>query len=280
MISESKNLSLLFVILSIIFWSPDANAQFFKKLKEKAEKAAERAIEKKVEQKTEKETEKAFDSTFNRGSASKKNKNVLGVSKVQPASSYLFTHKYVMNLEIDKNTTTFDYYLIEDKEYMGFKVPGQEASGMFGVIDMSRSAMFSFMNNGGQQIYIATNMNPDEIANENLNRSKPKVTKTGKTKNILGYSSYEYLIKSDEFDGIAWITEDAEVEFSNYYSAKNRKSKASDINDLWKDLPEGLVMEMDITDISQKKPTTIKMKCLALEKEALTIDTSSYKSMY
>jgi OmpA-OmpF porin, OOP family len=65
-----KTLLLLFVML----FSMNSNAQFFEKLGKKAEDAAKRTVERKVEQKSEKTTDKALDKVLNPEKKSKKEK--------------------------------------------------------------------------------------------------------------------------------------------------------------------------------------------------------------
>ena len=58
-----KRLAVLFVFFVLTI--PHANAQFFKKLKKKAENAVERTITRKTEREVEKTTDRALDSVMN-----------------------------------------------------------------------------------------------------------------------------------------------------------------------------------------------------------------------
>jgi outer membrane protein OmpA-like peptidoglycan-associated protein len=69
-----------FILLILIsLWATNSNAQFLKKLGEKAEKSAERTVERRVEKEASKKTDQAIDSVFqnkkNKKSKKKKSKN-------------------------------------------------------------------------------------------------------------------------------------------------------------------------------------------------------------
>ncbi len=61
--------------MAFLFIGATTQAQFFKKLGERAEKAAERAVLRKTEQKVSKETEKAMDTILGNGKKKKKRRS-------------------------------------------------------------------------------------------------------------------------------------------------------------------------------------------------------------
>lgn len=70
----THSIQITLTILFLLAFVPTANAQFLKKLGEKAEKAAERAVERRVEKETTKKTDQALDSIFEPGEKRKSKK--------------------------------------------------------------------------------------------------------------------------------------------------------------------------------------------------------------
>ncbi|WP_455620993.1 OmpA family protein [Parabacteroides sp.] len=70
-----KRFLLLMLTLVVIGGTTDANAQWIKKLGEKAKEAAKRKVEQKVEQKTEKAVDDVFEGNIGKGKKDKKNNN-------------------------------------------------------------------------------------------------------------------------------------------------------------------------------------------------------------
>jgi hypothetical protein len=72
---KTKNIANLLLILGMyLIVTPNANAQFFKKLKQRAKESIERTVERKVEEKSEQKTEEVIDSIFTIGKKKKKKK--------------------------------------------------------------------------------------------------------------------------------------------------------------------------------------------------------------
>ncbi|WP_417290151.1 DUF4412 domain-containing protein [Corallibacter sp.] len=249
-----------------------SQAQFLERLADKATKAAERTVERKVEQKSQKETEKAFDSTFNKKRKSKKSKKQVSKSNKSPNDVYAFTHKYVMQMESDSYNTTLTYYLAKNENYFGSTI--QSVSTMVNVMDLDKETLFMFSEAGGTKMLMATSLNINDLADENDDTNNTKIEKTGKTKQILGYSCQEYLITSDDVKANVWVTQNAGVSFPNgFYQVGNKQNT----NQQWMSDVNGLVLEMHITDTSKRKPETMKMRCVSLEKEQFKINSSDYK---
>ncbi|SDB30857.1 protein of unknown function [Flavobacteriaceae bacterium MAR_2010_188] len=263
-------------ILLILSIGPNVNAQFLKKLSQKAEKAAERAVERKVEQKSSRETEKAFDSVFNNdGKVLKANKEAL-------ADNYKFSYKYVMSINDSKDLNIINYYLTDQEEYIGSSVPADKGQEMITVMDLSKRTAFMFMDLGDKKSVMSFGLDMEEEVEEQLNKTDFSVSKTGNTKEILGYSCEEFKVISTEYNGNIWVTQNAPVTFAAAFGdlkLKNSKS-GKGMNQSWISMVEGLTMEMVITDTTKKKPQTLTMKCEALEEIDLKIDTSLYSKSF
>lgn len=272
----SNTLKSILLVLTMCI-ATNANAQLLKKLGKKAEKAAEKTLEKKVEQKTERETDKAFDSTFNkkRSKKSKKRNPVMATSSVSPASSYSFSHKYVMQIKDGRKTTDITYFLNKSGNYIGTSIPDQKNS-MLTVMDMSKETMFMFMENKGDKTMMSINFNLEQATNDAVNETNVSITPTGNSKKILNYTCKEYKVSGNDINGSVWVTQSAGISFSKaFYQTKSKKG----LNQSWMAMLKGLTMEMNITDTSKRKPKTIVMTCIALERSNFTINTNNYKKL-
>ena len=266
---ENKIKALL--LIAALCFSANSNAQFWKKLKKRAEEAAKETVAMKVEEKTARETEKTFDSVFNN-----KGKLFQG-KKVAPSENYSFTHIYEMAIVSDKDTMPITYYLTNSGKYMGFSSKIGKGQQMLTVLDASKKTAYLFMEMGGKKTITSMPLDFEEAVEEEKDMNAAQVTATGRAKDILGYSCSEYEVISDDFEGAIWVTQDADITFSNAFDTlkQKRKSKGPSQNVL--KLIDGLTLEMDMTDTSKKNPKPVKMICTSLLKSDFTIDTSQYQ---
>ena len=236
---------------------------------------------KKVEEKTENETEKAFDSTFNnpKSKTSTKKSSPLDVSgsKVDPAANYNFSHKYVMEIKSDKNTSILNYYLTNSGDYIASTVPDKNGNeDVISVMDLSRKTIYMFMESKGDKSQMGMNLNLEEVADDAMEQTDVKVTPTGNTKTILGYKCEEYKVVGNDLNGTIWVAPNADISFSkSFYNIKAKKG----MNQSWMKMINGLTLQMDMVDTSNRKPQNISMTCIALEKLKLNIHTSDYKKL-
>ncbi|WP_166967524.1 DUF4412 domain-containing protein [Yeosuana marina] len=274
-----KTLKAILFIL-VIFIAPNTNAQLLKKLMKKATEASERTLERKVEEKTETETEKAFDSTFNNQKQTKNDKSSsfnISASKAAPAANYNFSHKYVMQVKSDKNETILNYYLTNSGDYLASSVPDKNGNeDVITVMDLSRKTMYMFMENKGDKSQMSMSLDLEEIADDAHEETNVKVTPTGKTKTILGYKCEEYKVVGNDLNGTIWVAPNADISFSkSFYNIKAKKG----MDQSWMKMINGLTLQMDMVDTSNRKPQNINMTCIALEKLKLNIHTSDYKKL-
>lgn len=271
------------LIILICCFTTKSNAQIWKKLAKKAEKAAEKTLEKKVEQKTERETEKAFDSTFNNSSDSKtannKNNSPFGTSKSAqtPSSTYTFSHKYVMQIEDGKRTTNLVYYLTNAGNYFGTSIPDKKGkNNMISVMDVDKKSMYMFMDNKDDKTLMSMRLNFEDTNNDAIEQSDISIIATGNTKTILGYNCEAFKVKGQDLQGTVWVTQNAGITFvKSMYKIKGKKSN----NQSWMKMIDGLTLEMDMVDTSKRKPKSIKMTCIALDKTTKNITSSDYKKL-
>ncbi|MBQ0786161.1 MAG: DUF4412 domain-containing protein [Oceanihabitans sp.] len=267
-----KFLKLALIILSLSL-STNTQAQLLKRLGNVAERAVERTLEKKVDEKTTKETEKTFDSTFNK----KEQRQASSSSSSPIQKSYVFTHKFVMQIQSDTHNTNINYFLNNADNYIGSSMDLENNNTqMITVMDMSEKKATMFMEINNQKTQMSIPLDLDGMTDDAMEEQEVKITPTGKTKTILSYTCHEYKVVGKEYYGNVWVTQDAGVSFSKtFYKAKAKKG----LNQSWMSMINGLTMEMHITNTAKRKEQNMVMKCIALEKNNLTINGSDYKKM-
>ena len=267
----------LIAVLFVFIGTTNANAQFFKKLTERAKEAAAQTVERKVAEKTERETEKSFDTVFNNKGRMFKNK------KTEKLELYSFSHEYVMEIKSDGSTTDITYYLTNDHEYIGSSFNMKDASEFVTVIDLPNEAIHTFMNMGGQLTTNSVQLDLEDAPELAMNNDDYKISQTGQTKDILGYECDEYQVTGPQLSGSVWITEDADISFHTAYSSlrtKKFKNIKKGIDPSWLSIIDGLVLEMDMIDYSQKNAKPVHMICTELIEKDFSINTLDYEKSF
>ncbi len=167
-------------------------------------------------------------------------------------------------------------------------MPDQQKSTIM-IMDSKNKAMVTVM--AAQKQYMAMNMTAmsemtatiikedEEQQDEMVN--PPTVTKTGRTKTILGYSSEEYAVKSEDTVGTIWISTDSRLVDFNPFKAMASMAVAVDVE--VQDVPYNgtlLEMNMEFTDVKKKKDTS-SMSYVVKEINLVnkTIDLTGYKNL-
>ena len=267
-----KTIKFLLIIL-ISSTITQGNAQFLDKLKKRAQEAAERTVERKVEEKTERETEKAFDSVFNNQGG------IFNGKKSAPAETYAFTHSYDMDIISEKDTTHVTYYLTSVEEFMGSAIQMNENEQMVTVMDLPRKTAYNFMDFGDNKSMMSFGLDFEKVV-ENQTDTNVLIEVTGNTKEILGFQCEEYKVEGEDFEGTIWVTNEAEISFSEAFAMVKKQKKNKSYNQSWMSMVEGLTLEMNMTDTSKKKPKTMKMQCTSVDVTDYTIYTSDYEKTF
>ena len=270
-----------FILLFLFSFTIPVNAQFFKKLGKTVEKAAEKAVERKTEQKTIKETNKAFDSTFNK--KRKKKKNIAGIpafSDAEPKANYSFDYRADMQITSGKEIIKMSYFLSESGNYLSTMIDDERMKDQaLTVMDFEREAMFTLMENDGEKIIMAISRPTASAYVQASDESNTKVTATGKSKTIIDYNCLEYEMTGKDIYGTMWITKDVNARFpEKFYGMKQDKNSKSSSQSWMKDM-NGWLMEMEMTDTSERKPQTMFMTCTAIGESNLEINTKGYKNL-
>ena len=148
--------------------------------------------------------------------------NAMGLSgNVEHETEYSFDahiqmeiSEYKNNGKLDKQMLYDSYVHKEDADYaMEFSDDGSKSIMIF---DTKNSAMLILTNSDGEKTGFATTIDPETMAEEaeayeeedsGVDSDPFNYKKTGKTKNILGYSCDEYLMEDEATEVRMWVSE-------------------------------------------------------------------------
>ncbi|TSJ41875.1 DUF4412 domain-containing protein [Fluviicola chungangensis] len=159
----------------------------------------------------------------------------------------------------------------------GDQVIQMEAVGqdMSSIIDSKNGVMIMLNNKEKTAMVMSTKAMEAAMKQQQMNQGeKPaaKITKTGRTKMILGYRCEEILIESDKKTEV-WITKDAGIDVSNTFANMNKTSPSQIPDEAFSD--GGMLMEMNGYDAAGK--VEMNMVVTALAKESKTVNIGAYK---
>jgi len=210
---------------------------------------------------------------------------------IPTSESYSFDWKYVLKMEsaqAKKHKEVGDmkltYYLSQNSSTFAskFEMGGENSTGMDNmlmIMDLEIGANMMLMEMEGEKFLQKMPSVFSQDIDDDMEGQTTKdytIVKTD-TKTILGYQCQGFKVTSK--DGIVhmYVAKDAPVSFNNAM-AGNSKFKPKGFNPKWlKEFKNGLMLEMQFTS-SKKKKHNMKMTCIELVKEPLSINLSEYKS--
>ena len=307
----------LIIILVIAFsFSPlQTEAQFLKKLKRSVTEAVENAAVDQTANSAANKTAEVIDGSVNKASDAivglfskkkrRKNKNNRAsgekyaneesdyendeqdmdvvINKVDPSSlpdSYDFSWQYTMQMQTDGKSLNMDYYLQPGVNYFGAKPEIKKMKSVGNIImvmDTETNTNVIFMDMNGKKMAMPSSVSVDtEFDPEEVDNSNNFTFKEVGAKKILGYKCQGYKMENDEITTTIYVTQDAPVSFTQLF--KGNKNTPKGFNSRWMDkLDNSLVMEMHM--INKKDGSETTMKCVALKKQNLSINTGDYRFM-
>lgn len=173
-------------------------------------------------------------------------------------------------------------YLLSDKDYAGFEAGGK---GMTMVYDLPHQQMITLM--VSNKMAMIMDMKQMQARMEDLNKDKKpdpdndfKVTRTGKSEKILGYTCDIYEVSSTKSTMLVWITKELGSGYSSFARSfsmmmKNGRSGASLPE--FKEMAGGVMLKMQTT--SKENSTTTSLEAKSIDKGGKTINTTGYKVM-
>lgn len=270
-----KKLTILF--LSLFLMGSTAEAQFLKKLQKKIEEKVEKKAVDNVSDKAAAETENSLNKMWEMDLSSMP-MGGMGGERVDPAeipASYNFDWEYTMNMHSTEGDMELTYLLKKDSPHFGMQIPN--VPGMFMVMDGEKQMMVMFMDSEGSRMLTATKLDPASLeASEMEDPYKNAEMKEIGSKEIMGYHCKGYQTETPEHVYTFYVTDEAEVGFSDIFKA-NQKNAPKGFNPEWFKDGTGLMMEMNMVDkVDPSK--NVSMTCTKLEKKPFTISKADYQA--
>ncbi len=300
-----KTKAIITTLLVLCFTVP-TQAQFFKKLKQKAEEAAERTILNRTDKEVSKGTDKTIDGITGTG---KKKDTTIGETETNNSKeltdeekqaaeskitrmfggglegvpdSYPFSYVLTYQMKSGKETFPFEYFLEPGGAYFANKMADPETNSIV-VYDLKKNIMVTFMDNGQQKMAMKMKMpNMKKVQQKHGDKLFPdegdddvKITPI-ESKTIHGYRCLGFKMVSKEGVGKVWITNAAPVSlngvFANFKKLPNTGPYANmPLNET------SLIMEMEFQS-NKKKKDNMHMVCTQLKEQAFTIQKKEYQS--
>lgn len=293
----------LLVTIALMF-TQSTEAQFLKKLKKKVQQASEEVIIEKTAQKAAQETGKAMDSLLDIDPDYQSNyqKNMMQLYSQSSAdipieSSYQFDTQvtYEMVVASDKEISEVEYgmWFSKDQAYMasqlqkmskGDKDQSSEIPmSMVSILDDKNQAMIILMEEQKIAQVIAMNQikSAGEIETESESESMSEtdfsqLKKTGKKKDILGYSCEEYAATDGSMEYSFWITQEVNIYQKNLFYSLSRSLGGSTFHEI-PESAKGLMMEMNFSNSATGEKG--KMVITDIQNETKTLSTEGYNFM-
>ncbi|TDQ18663.1 uncharacterized protein DUF4412 [Algoriphagus boseongensis] len=268
------------LVLAAVSFSTTAQAQLLKKIQNAAQNAATNAASSKAEKES-----------------SDKMGDLIG-GMMQPApteSAYQFTGYMVMEVTAtDKKgksdpPSRINYLLGDNVEFMGmsFSDPKTPQNTTTTIMDTKNQAMVMLLDNEGQKSSMAMKMDYDKIqdmvdeeASDQMKTEDYQITKTGNTKDILGYPCEEFLVKTEDGEGRYWVTKEPIKGFSMFSPQSNPMVSNKTVeryNSFFSNAPKGTFLEMIFTSTDG---SVTDMKVVEIELNSpLKFTMSEYPNM-
>ncbi|WP_178986760.1 DUF4412 domain-containing protein [Winogradskyella helgolandensis] len=272
--TQNKHLGtirLILVLVLVVFLMPNANAQFFKKLKNRVEEKVENAVIEKAANKASEKATKSMDKAFdtNPFGGSKENADASLV-----ADSYDFTWKYSLKMTTKEGEMVFDYYLKPGASYFGFTTAVMES--MFTVMDNENKVTVMFLESEGNNIGMVNQMPELDIEEEN-NESDQFKFEVLPEKTVNGFNCKGVKATNEEYEMVIYFTNETEVSFDDIFKNKTTKIPTQ-LKDYFDPNEKTLMISMDMQNL-KKKQESATMECIGLEDVKRNMEKSDYKFM-
>lgn len=173
-------------------------------------------------------------------------------------------------------------YLLSDKEYAGFEAGGK---GMTMVYDLPNQQMITLMESN--KMAMIMDMKQMQARMEAMNKDKKpepgnnfKVSRTGKTEKILGYTCDIYEVSSTKSTMLVWITKElgsGYTSFAKSFSMMMKNNPAGANLPEFKEMAGGVMLKMQTT--SKENGSTTNLEAKSIDKGGKIINTTRYKVM-
>ncbi len=250
-----------------------SSAQFLENLGKRVEDKVEETITRKAEDKAEEKTEEAVDGVFDAGKKKKK-KTSDGSSSEELKTTYVFSFSATIVLESKEENTSNTMNQSYGDGYILGEMDGNriiqdfDAEKVIVMDDENKSATVMSMKWMDRMM--------ESVTKESKSDKSAKMVKTGKTKKILGYTCYEYLITSDDGETRIWFAPNVPFNYDNYIKsmAKIFGGKSNTIKK-----GQGYLMEMTTYDKNGKEISHMYVKSISEKIFNISLNDYTISSM-
>ena len=147
---------------------------------------------------------------------------------------------------------------------------------MTSIMDSKNGVMIMLNNKEKTAMVMSTQAMEAAMKQQQMNQGeKPaaKITRTGRTKTILGYKCEEVLIESEGKKTEVWVAKNTGIDVSNTFANMNKASASQIPNEAFTE--GGMLLEMNGYDAAGK--LEMHMLATALSKESKTVNIGAYK---
>ena len=275
---KTKN---IITMLLFLFIGISAQAQFWKKIKDRAKEAAEETVMNKTAEKAAEKTDKTLDKIFDMDFGK--------TSKVDPAilqNTYEYNWRYTLEMQHKKGAMKINYLLREGGTDFGSSFEMDQGTqimgGMLMVMDEAAGVTAILMERNGKKFGQVMSSLTDEIIDlqekEQENSMDEFEFKEIGTKVILGYECQGFQMENEDLIMTMYVAFDTPVSFNQLAAGQNSKRLPKGFDPKWLDKigDNSLMMEMGVVNKNKPKEN-MKMSCVALEEESIFIDMSEYE---
>lgn len=271
----------LVILLGLLFVTPSAEAQLFKKIKEKINTVTgSKEKEKDSIPNNDENPQRPEMTEEERQEENEKMSNFFGGGLEEIRDTYTFSYSLVYQLDTGKESMALEYLLEPEADYFANKMVDKQTEQLM-VYDFKKNAMVMFMENGDQKMAMKMKM-PNakkmqkkfgkKIIPDEKDEEVDIVPIKGKT--ILGYQCDGYQVTSKDGVGQFWVTNEAPVTINEVFA--NFKSLPKKARNYPLSV-KSLILEMNYTAHRGKKDN-MTMLCTQLVENKVEIHKNEYKS--
>lgn len=209
-----------------------------------------------------------------------------GGGSIEP--SYQFQHAVHVDISSsDKKGETFDQDMImysNDEGGQGAFVMSMEQEGAqesVAIFDFEKKQMITLVDASGMKMAMVMKMDPEAYQNDDEPSNTediPEYKKTGRSKEILGYTCDEYIMEDEDQTMQMWMSREVVVDLFQAFSAYAMQNKAQTAPQPEMEM-SGTMMEMTSTSKKHSKEKTV-WKITKIEQDVNTsISTEGYSVM-
>ncbi len=202
---------------------------------------------------------------------------------------YNFDSEVVMEMKefegaTQKTNSDMKFYASKEHDHLGYimeiNTHGQSMAARI-IMDANDNTLTTLISQGGMKMGMQYNLSKMESQEATADGSAAgkvngEMTKTGKTKTILGHKCYEYEINSDKSYSTAWVAED--LKMSSFFDAFSKMQGMG--QKYGGDMPSGFPMEINSWPNGKGTDQKFVVQVTAINKDkASSISTEGFSIM-